>query len=144
MRIAVLAVVVATTTGCDLRGSEEPSLDDSLLTRSAEVDQGEMAGIVRGTLQLDAARGCILLSGRPVVWPAGTTLTKDPPTLHLPRGLSARSGDTVIGGGGEVSSASIQDTLLLIEGDLDAARGCGPADTEVAVFDSRGRGMSVS
>ena len=144
----VLLVAVATfalfalASGCDLSGSEEPS-DDGLLTRSPEGDGGEMTAIVGGTLELDPDRGCVLLSGKPVVWPAATTLRSDPPELHLPGGLKARSGDTITGGGGEVPAARIRETSIRIEGDLTGALKCAPADGKVLILWARGDRISV-
>lgn len=134
--------LIALASGCDLGGSEEPS-HDGLLTRSSEGDGGEMTTIVGGFLELDPDRGCVLLSGRPVVWPAATTLTGDPPELHLPGGLTARSGDTITGGGGEVPAARIRETSIRIEGDLTRALKCAPADSIVLVFWARGDQISV-
>lgn len=141
---ASLAASVAVIAGCAFDGSEEPSLDDGLLTRTLGGDGSEMDALVRGNLVLDPVRGCILLSGKPVVWPAGTTVTTDPSRLHLPGGLSAKLGDTISGGGGEVPAVSIRDTALQIDGDLNAALDCGRPDTEVIVFTARGEGMTVS
>jgi hypothetical protein len=102
-----------------------------------------MGGLLRGTLELDSARGCVLLSGKPVVWPAETTLTTDPPEVHLPSGLTARSGDLITGGGGEVPATAIRETGLRIEGDLTTALGCAGADSKVAVLTTRGDDISV-
>ena len=129
--------------GCAIGGSEEPSLDDGLLTRSGS-GESEMAAIVGGKLVLDPVRGCILISGKPVVWPAGTTVTSDPREIHLPVGLTARPGDTIRGGGGGVPAAALRQTSLRIEGDLSSALDCAPAGSEAVVFTARGDGMSVS
>jgi len=102
-----------------------------------------MTAIVGGTLELDPDRGCLLLSGKPVVWPAGTTLTSDPAELQLPGGLTARSGDVITGGGGEVQAARIRATAIRIEGELTGALGCAPADSEVVILTARGSGISV-
>jgi hypothetical protein len=134
--------LIALASGCALGGSDEPS-GDGLLTRSLEGEEGEMAAIVGGTLELDFGRGCVLLSGKPVVWPAETTLTTNPPELHLPDGLTARSGDKISGRGGEVPAARIRETSIRIEGDLTRALTCAPADSEVIVFSTRGYQISV-
>jgi hypothetical protein len=139
--LATLALL-ALASGCALGGSEEPS-GDGLLTRSPEGEQGEMTGIVGGTLELDPDRGCVLLSGKPVVWPAETTLTTNPPKLHLPGGLTARSGHRISGGGGEVPAAGIRETSIRIEGDLTRALTCAPAGSEVIVFSTRGDQIRV-
>ncbi|MDQ3121110.1 MAG: hypothetical protein M3Q59_01075 [Actinomycetota bacterium] len=91
---------------------------------------------------LDLDRGCVLVSGKPVIWPAGTTLTTDPPELHLPGGSTARSGDTITSGGGEVDGARISETSIGIEGDLAGALECAPADSKVLLLASRG-GVAV-
>lgn len=139
--LATLALV-ALASGCDLGGSHE-QFDDGLLTRSLEGNEDEMTGIVGGTLELDPERGCFLLSGKPVVWPSATTLTGDPPELHLPGGDIARSGDTISGGGGEIPAARIRETSIRIEGDLTKALTCAPADSKVLVLWSRGGQISV-
>ena len=138
-----LLALAALAGGCTLGGSEEPSTD-GLLTRSVDSDGAEMAALLRGTLEIDRDRSCVLLSGKPVVWPAGTTLTTDPPELHIPGGLSARSGDVITGGGGEVPGTAIRETALRIEGDLTTALSCAPTDTEVMVFTARGDDVGVS
>ena len=56
--------------GCAFGKSTE---SDALLTRAPEGSGGEMTAIVGGTLELDLDSGCVLLDGKPVVWPAGTT-----------------------------------------------------------------------
>lgn len=128
---ALLTVAFAALAGgCDLRGAEEPSRD-GLLTRSLDGDEGEMTAILRGTLALDPDRGCVLLSGMPVVWPAETTLTADPPELRLPGGLTARTGDTITGGGGEVPAAAIRQNV-------DSSR--GRSDERAGVRASREQG----
>lgn len=116
---------------------------DFLLRRSPVGGLFEMDALPSGTLELDLDRGCVLLSGRAVVWPAGTTLTRDPPQLHLPGGLTAKSGDTVRGGGGALPGAHLRENSNVIEGDLDSALACAP-EHEVFFFTSRGAGMSVS
>lgn len=141
---ALLAFALAVVaSGCDLRGSQEPP-SAGLLTRSLEGAEDEMTAIVGGTLELDAERGCVLLSGKPVVWPSGTTLTTNPPAVRLPGGLDASSGDVIRGGGGEVPAAGIRETALRIEGDLTSVLSCAPEDGAVIVFNARGDAMSVS
>lgn len=142
MLLPAMLVAVALASGCSIRDTEADF--PALLVRSEEGVQGEMAGIVRGTLVLDTTRGCILLSERPVVWPANTAVTSDPPTIHLPGGLSATTGDTIMGTGGEVPSRSILVTDLGVEGDLTAALECAPEDSAVAVFTARGDRVSVT
>lgn len=143
--VAVLLVVAlgALASACDLRGSQETS-SNGLLTRSVGGDGAEMTALLRGTLKLDANRGCVLLSGKPVIWPTGTTMTMDPPVLHLPGGLSARSGDVITGGGGEIPGTAIWETALRIEGDLTRALECAPTDGKVLVFTARGDDVGVS
>lgn len=152
----LLAVLAVTSASCDLGGSQQRSLSDGLVTRSSETGQAEMTAIVGGTLVLDSDRGCILLSGKPVVWPSGTEVTTDPPRIHLSNGLTAASGDAIRGTGGEVPAAGIRQTTLYIErdlngeprsrieGDLSGALDCADPDTEVVVFTARGDAMSVS
>lgn len=122
----VLAVGFAGATGCDT--SDSRSLEDTLLTRAADDSGDSPDAQIQGTLELDAERGCILLSGMPVIWPAGTTASTEPPELHLPDGSRIRHGEVVTGGGGEIPAASVQQTRLRIEGDLDAAIACAVSD----------------
>ncbi len=124
--------LVALASSCALGSSGEPS-HDGLLTRSHEGEESEMTALVGGILELDPDRGCVLLSEKPVVWPVGTTVTSDPPELRLPDGLTARSGDTITGGGGEVPAATIGETAIRVEGDLTNALACAPADSKVLV-----------
>lgn len=139
--LIAVALVLSFAVGCSV--TQEESRNDGLLTRSPEGDEAEMTAIVGGTLELEPDRGCVLLSGKPVVWPAGTTLTSDPPELHLPNGLTAISGDTIRGGGGEVPAARIHETAIRIEGDLTSALGCAPAESVVLVLWARGGRISV-
>lgn len=113
-----------------------------LLTRSPVGSGFEFSALPGGVLSLDVARGCVLLSGHAVVWPAGTTLTRDPPQLHLPGGLTAKPGDTVQGGGGWVPASGLRQSRSVV-GDLDKALACATAP-EIVLFASRGEGMSVS
>jgi len=138
---ALLAGCGGTSSG---DSSEELSGHSSvvLLTRSPYDGIGPQA-LLSGTLDLDLDRGCILLSGKPVVWPTGTTLTRDPPALEFPGGLTASSGDTIGGGGGEVTGTDIPDTALRIEGDVEGALACAPGETQVVVFNA-GSTITVS
>jgi hypothetical protein len=146
--VGAIASAAALLAGCGGASSGDssdvPSGDtsDALLTRSPYVGLGPQAAIT-GDLDLDLDRGCILLSGKAVVWPTDTTFTRDPPALHFPGGLTARSGDTVGGTGGEVTGADIPDTTLQIEGDVEKALACAPSNTEVVVFNA-GSPMTVS
>jgi len=115
---------------------------DFLLTHSHVGSGFGFDALPSGVLDLDLERGCVLLSGQAVIWPAGTTLSRDPPRLHLPGGLTARPGDTVRGGGGVVPPAGPRQSSSGIEGDLERALGCA-TEPEVVVFGSRGS-MSVS
>lgn len=146
----LLLTLAALASGCG-GGSQAESSDNgesqspnSLLTRSGAENEDEMNAIVGGTLELDPDRGCVLLSGKPVVWPAETTLTADPAELHLPGGLNAKSGNVITGSGGEVRAARIRETALRVEGDLTTALSCAPIDSEVVVFTTRGEGIDVS
>jgi hypothetical protein len=138
----VTFALLAPASGCDLSGSDEPA-HDALLTRSPDGDEGEMTAIVGGILELDPDRGCVLLSGKPVVWPAETTLRGDQPELHLPGSLTGRSGDTITGGGGEVPAATIRETSIQIEDDLSSALKCAPTETKLLVLWARGDPISV-
>src|SRR5690242_1863758 len=101
---AAMFILVSVGGGCSFGGSREPN---GLLTRSSERGQGEMTAIVGGTFQVTRDGRCVLLSGKPVVWPADTSLTMDPPRIHLPTGLDASPGDVITGQGGEVPAAGI-------------------------------------
>jgi hypothetical protein len=103
-----------------------------------------MAAFVGGALQLDPARGCVLLSGRPVIWPADTILEGNPPKIHLTNGLIARHGDNVRGGGGGIPATAVRETVLRIKGDLTHALSCAPTESTVVVFNARGDEFSVT
>jgi len=141
-RLVSIASAILVLAGCDLFAADTPS--GGLLRRSVEGNGAEMTALIGGMLELDPDSSCVLLDGKPVVWPAGTTLTRDPPELHLPGDLTARPGDTITGGGGEVPSATIRETSLRIEGDLTRALRCAPPESEVLVFWARGGGILVS
>lgn len=141
VKAAILTVcVVLALPGC----GESARSPAALLTRSPEAGQDEMSAIVRGTLQIDIDRGCISLSGKPVVWPARTTLSTDSVELRLPDGLSARPGDLVEGGGGEIPAPWLAQTPMTINGDVAAALACAPGATDVVVFTARGERLRVS
>lgn len=133
--LSLAVAVLVAMAGCS--GSES----NGLLTRSLP-SEGEMTAIVGGTLDIDPDQGCILLSGKPAIWPAGTTLATDPLEFRLPTGLVLRPGDTVTGGGGEVPGNAIQETALRIEGDVTEALSCAPG-SEVVVFWARGGDIRV-
>jgi len=137
-----IAATLLLFAGCDLSTADSSS--GGLLTRSTAGNEGEMTAIVGGTFELDPDRGCVLLDGKPVVWPAGTTVSTDPPELHLPGDLTARSGDVIKGGGGEVPAAAIRETSIGIDGDLTSALSCAPSESEVIVFWARGGDILVS
>lgn len=136
MALATFALI-APASGCDLGGSERPSRE-GLLTRSPEGPQEDLNAIVGGVLELDLDRGCVLVAGKPVIWPAGTTLTTDPSELRLPGGQTARSGDTISSGGGAVPASGIRETSIGIEGDLADALECAPAHSAVLLLATRG------
>jgi hypothetical protein len=131
---------LALLSGC---GGGEDASSDLLLTRSsADAGGAELDGLVSGTLELDLERGCVLVSEHAVVWPAETTLATDPPTLHLPGGLTATPGDVVEGGGGWVPLPGSPQT---IEGDVDKALACAAdGGAEVALFTVDGAGLKVT
>jgi hypothetical protein len=118
---------------------EQPNF---LLTHATVGSGFGLDAIVGGGLELDLDRGCVLLSGRAVIWPAGTTLTTDPPQLNLPGDLTARPGDTVTGGGGFVPAAGPRQSGSF-DGDLDKALACA-TEAEVVVFWARGESMQVT
>lgn len=70
---------------------------------ATDSDVGMAAG-VGGIVHFDEATGCVLLvAGQyrwAIVWPTGTTATRDPFRLVLPDGSVAREGSRVEGGGG--------------------------------------------
>jgi len=68
-----IAATLLLFAGCDLSTADSSS--GGLLTRSTAGNEGEMTAIVGGTFELDPDRGCVLLDGKPVVWPAGTTVS---------------------------------------------------------------------
>jgi hypothetical protein len=142
--VPLLLALGVVALGCGSSGSLREPLESGLLSRSPETAEDEMDAIIGGTLEIDPERGCILLSGRPVIWPAGTKLTIDPPEVNLPGGLTARAGDAISGRGGEVPASKIRETSIRIEGDVTHALECVPIDIQVAVFSARGDNISVS
>ena len=132
--MALLMAALLTVVGCAGIGSDGPP--SGLLTRS---DDGgsEMTGLPSGRLELDPDSGCVLLSGKPVVWPKGTTLSTEPLELHLPGGQVVRPGDTIAGGGGTVPATTIQESAMRIEGDVDKAIACARRGSELVVFAAR-------
>jgi len=138
--LVLLAVLFATLV-VDRSGAPRDR-SEILLTRALD-SHYEMSALPRGTLEVDLDRGCVLLSGQPVVWPTGTTLESAPPTLHLPGGLTAEPGDTVYGGGGHVPRSVIRGSSN-VDGDVDSALDCARAGTSVVFFAASGAAMSVS
>lgn len=136
-RFAGVVAIAMLAAGCTVG---DPTTD-GLVTR-ADKPSDEMTALVGGRLAVDG--DCFLLSGLPVVWPAGTKLSADGSSIELPNGSTVSPGDLVQGGGGQVPAATIRDTALQFEGDLDTALRCAPSATEVVVFTVRGDGMTVS
>lgn len=114
-----------------------------LLTRALSAQSFEMDALPRGTLEVDLERGCVRLSGQPVVWPTGTTLTGDPPVLRFPGGVTAVPGDTVYGGGGHVPRPVVRASEH-VEGDVEAALECARRNTTVVYFWASDGTMSVA
>jgi hypothetical protein len=137
----VLAVGVLAGIGCG--GERSRAAQDVLLTRSSEGNEGEMTAHIGGTLHVDLDTGCVLIDGHPVVWPPETTLRGEPAELRLPGDQTARSGDTVSGGGGLVPSAVLDTTRLRIHGDLTRAVRCA-MKSDVLVFQAGGQDIVVS
>jgi len=141
MRVGLCAAAVLVAAGCSL----DKSTQNALVTRSTDENGGEMAAVVGGRLSLDLGRGCILLSGKPVVWPAKTKLTTDPPAIHLPNGAVARQGDWIRGGGGEIVASQFDETRIRFgEGNLDDVLACASTDGSVVVFAAHGEALDVS
>jgi hypothetical protein len=131
---ALLVVAISLISAIVIRWATAPTPDpDILLTRADNPDLGMLA-LPGGTLEIDLDRGCVLLSGRPVVWPTGTALTTDPPLLQFPGGGTARPGDHVNGGGGAGYAWQIRRTSIGIDGNFERAVDCVPPHTEVIVF----------
>jgi hypothetical protein len=133
----VVAVIVVDSGGPDADRSE------LLLTRAPRADGSEMSALPRGTLEVDRHRGCVSLSGQAVVWPTGTTLTRDPPVLRFPGGLVAEPGDTVYGGGGRVRRSTLRGSEQ-VNGDVAAALDCARRDATVVFFWAKERSMRVA
>jgi hypothetical protein len=141
LAVGLCAVAVLVAVGCSLGSSSR----SGLVTRSTDENGGEMAAVVGGRLGLDLARGCVLLSGKPVVWPAKTKLTTDPPEIHLPNGAVARQGDWIRGGGGEIVASQFDETRIRFgEGNLDDVLACASTDGSVVVFAAHGEALDVS
>jgi hypothetical protein len=131
---ALLVVAISLSSVLAIRWATSPSpAPEVLLTRSDNPDFGPSA-LPGGALEIDLDRGCVLLSGHPVVWPKGTTLTSDPPLVRFPGGLTARPGDVVRGGGGGGYAWQLRGTTIGIDGDLERAVDCVRPHTEVIVF----------
>jgi hypothetical protein len=123
---------------------ETPGETPVWLLRHAPVGSGSaFTALLGGVLELHFDRDCVLLSGQAVVWPAGTTLTRDPPQLNLPGGLTARPGDTVSGGGGHVPALGVRQASSGTQGDLDKARACA-TEPQIMVFGPRGEDIDVT
>ena len=64
--------------------------------------------------------------------------------MRLPTGVTAGSGDTVEGGGGEVPGSRLQELEERIKGDVARALGCAHAESDVILFNAGGNAMRVS
>jgi hypothetical protein len=131
--------VVGTIAPIEATPGERP---DYLLTHAHVGGGSAMLALIGGVLELDPARGCVLLSGQPAVWPAGTRVSRNPPRLHLPGGETVRPGDTVRGGGGHVPRLAIRGSAGVL-GNADEAFACA-TQPEVMVFAPRAGSLTVS
>ena len=113
LALAVAAsLIVAIAAGCGGDGDaanpagEPPATRGLALLTRAPGARDEPTAVVGGLLRFDRKRGCVLLSGRAVVWPSGTTLDGNT-AVRLPSGIVARGGDRVLGAGGVMPASSV-------------------------------------
>ena len=127
-RARAASLIVAIAAGCggdgaaaNPAGEPRASRDLALLTRAPGA-RDEPTAVVGGLLRFDRKRGCLLLSGRAVVWPSGTTLHGNT-AVRLPSGIAARAGDRVIGAGGVLPASSVASLGVVVWRDLDVSTG---------------------
>ena len=126
MRGAIFAVVLLSV-GCS--SGPDGRVEGPLLTSTGSANGG-MAAIVAGPFTF--RNGCLLLSGKPVVWPESTTWDAEREVLTLPNGDAASVGESLTGGGGFLDLSAVADQF---GGNLaDAAKRCLGSTGEVAVF----------
>ena len=148
LALAVAAsLIVAIAAGCggdgaaaNPAGEPRASRDLALLTRAAGA-RDEPTALVGGLLRFDRKRRCVLLSGRAVVWPSGTTLHGNT-AVRLPSGIVARAGDRVIGAGGVMPASSVATLGLVARRDFAALNRCA-RNVEVVVFSASGEDVAV-
>ena len=102
----------------------------SVVTARGDLRDSPVAAI-RGLLEVDRARGCLLLSGRPVLWPVGTTLVDRSPALRLRDGRVVEPGDEVRGDGGNVR---VSHAEALANDNVETLRRCAGQDEEVILL----------
>lgn len=115
-----------------------------LVTHAVNVSETDVGTVLRGRLEIYSDRECILVGGRPVLWPNGTRISTPPTELGLPSGDPARAGDIVHGRGWRVPAAELERASLWVEGDLDRALRCAPDAAGVVVFRAPGLHVSVT
>jgi hypothetical protein len=128
-RVGVALLVAATLVGCGGQAARDQSAFP-LPTRPDAQAADAMAAEVGGVVEHDPETRCVALSGRPVVWPAGTTARVEPFELVFDDGTVATAGDVVAGSGGYIDFAA----LVEIDGEApDFPLACAP-EGEVHVF----------
>ena len=147
--LAVAAsLIVAIAAGCGGDGNpanpagEPPASRDLALLTRAPGARDEPTAVVGGLLRFDRKRGCVLLSGRAVVWPSGTTVHGNT-AVRLPSGIVARAGDRVIGAGGVMPASSVASLGLVARRDLAVLNRCA-GNVEVVVFNASGEDVGVA
>jgi hypothetical protein len=85
---------------------------------------------VRGVVEFDTERGCVLLSQQAAIWPEGTRLVADPLGLRLADGRLVEPGDRVTAPGGNVP-ASRESLAGLATGDVAHLLECSGGDEVV-------------
>ena len=134
----VVLLLVAFATACggqalpvNERGETKPPKPAlTIVTAPAGLRDAPMA-LVGGVLEVDERRGCVLLSGRPVIWPVGTALVHRPLAIRLPDGRTLRPGDALRGGGGAVPASHWPEAM---SGDVAALRRCAEKDDQVILL----------
>lgn len=129
-------VCTALLTACG--SSVSASLHGPLLVSEGRWDSG-MAAALGG--QLARVGPCVGLGGSMVVWPDGVSWDEDAESLVLPDGTLVGLGDDVSGGGGSMTTSSVNS--LFGADAADALRECGvEVGSDVVVFNV-GSGVST-
>lgn len=122
----VLAVTLLTLTGCggsDTVGVQVHAGTTALIASSSD---SAMDAEVRGVIQV-GADGCLGVVSEgttqpvPLIWPEGSTLTEAGDAVDVPGLGTVRVGQTISGGGGEVTNPTGSRYADIPDGCLDQA-----------------------